>query len=154
MGNILPPFIIFAAKQLNPLWTRSEVSGTRYGVSDKGWVEQELFIYWLKEHIFVNAVPQQPLLLLLDGHSSHFEPKSIQFAKDNDIIIFCLPPHTTHECQPLDCGLFGPLKRHWQKSCHSFYQQNPTQVISKYNFCSVFREAWLNATSPANVCSF
>ena len=53
----------------------------------------------------------------------------------------------------LDCGLFGPLKRHWQKSYHSFYQRNPTQVISKYNFCEVFREAWLNATSPTNVCS-
>ena len=122
VGNILPPFIIFATKQLNPLWTRNEVSGTRYGVSDKGWVDQKLFFHWLKEHFLANAVPQRPLLLLLDGHSSHFEPQSIQYAKDNGIIIFCLPPHTTHECQPLDCGLFGPLKRHWQKSCHSFYQ--------------------------------
>ena len=52
VGNILPPFIIIAVKQLNPLWTRSEVSGTRYGVSDKGWVDQELFFHWLKEHFF------------------------------------------------------------------------------------------------------
>ena len=28
VGQILPPFIIFAAKQLNPLWTRSEVPGS------------------------------------------------------------------------------------------------------------------------------
>lgn len=62
---------------------------------------------------------------LLDGHSSHFKPQCIHFAKDNQIIIFCLPPHTTHECQLLDCGLFGPLKQHWQRACHSFYQKNP-----------------------------
>ena len=152
VGQILPPFIIYAAKQLNPLWTRNEVSGSRYGVSDKGWVDQELFHYWLKDHLS-NAVSQRPLLLLLDGHSSHFEPQSIEFTKDNQIIIFCLPPHTTHECQPLDVGLLGTLKQHWQQACHSFYQKNATQVISKYNFCQVFRDAWLNSVIPANVCA-
>ena len=151
-GQILPPLIIFAAKQLNPLWTRSEVPGSRYGVSDKGWVDQELFHIWQKEHFLSNAVAQRPLLLLLDGHSSHFKPQCIQFAKDNQIIIFCLSPQTTHECQPLDVGLFGPLKQYWQQACHSFYQKSTTQVISKY-FCQVFKDAWLNAVVPTNVCA-
>ena len=44
-GHVIPPFIIFAAKQLNPLWMRDEVGGSRYGVSDKGWVDQELFFF-------------------------------------------------------------------------------------------------------------
>lgn len=151
-GQIIPPFIIYAAKQLNPLWIRNEVGGSRYAVSDKGWVDQELFYLWLKEHFLENAVSRRPLLLLLDGHSSHFEPQSIQFAKENEIVIFCLPPHTTHECQPLDVGLFGPLKRHWQQECHKFYQKHPSLVISKLNFNLVFRQAWLNAVSPANIC--
>jgi len=150
-GQILPLFIIFTVKQLNILWTNEEVSGSCYAVSDKGWVDQELFFYWLKEHFLLNAVSQCPLLLLLDGHSSHFEPNSIQFAKDNQVIIFCPPPHTTHECQ-LDCSLFRPFKRHWQEACHKFYQTNPSKVISKLNFCSVFRNAWLSAVTPANVC--
>ena len=34
-GQSIPPFIIFAAKQLNHSWTLNEVSGSRYGVSDK-----------------------------------------------------------------------------------------------------------------------
>ena len=150
-GQVMPPFIIFAAKQLNPLWTRDEVVGTRYAVSDKGWIDQELFYYWLKEHFVTNAISQRPLLLLLDGHSSHFEPRTIEFAKENKIIIFCLPPHTTHECQPLDRSLFGPLKRHWQQACHKFYQENPGMVISKLNFCSVFRNAWSSAVTPATI---
>ena len=152
-GQILPPYIIFAAKQLNELWTRNEVSGSRYAVSNKGWVDQELFFFWLKVHFIPNAISHRPLLLLLDGHSSHFEPNTIQHARDNNIIIFCLPPHTTHECQPLDCSLFGPLKKHWQEACHNFYQQNPGKVVSKINFNSVFRNAWLNAVTPANICS-
>ena len=42
-GQALPPFITFAAKQLSPLWIKDEIPGSRYGVSDKGWVDQELF---------------------------------------------------------------------------------------------------------------
>ena len=103
-----------AVKQLNHSWTKHEVSGSCYGVSDKGWVDQGLFHHWLKVHFLVNAVSRRPLLLLLDGHSSHFEPQSIEFAKENGVVIFRLPPHTTHECQLLDVGLFGPLKKHWQ----------------------------------------
>ena len=151
-GQVLPPYIIFAAKQLNELWTHDEVCGSRYAVSNKGWVDQELFFFWLKVHFIPNAISHRPLLLLLDGHSSHFEPNTIQHAQDNNIIIFCLPPHTTHECQPLDCSLFGPLKKHWQEACHNFYQRNPGKVISKINFNSVFRNAWLNAVTPANIC--
>ena len=32
-----------------------------------------------------------------------------------------------------------------------FYQRNPWMVISKFNFCSVFHGAWLNAILPTNV---
>ena len=47
---IIPPYIIFVAKQLNEQWTHNKVSGSRYAVSNKGWVDQELFFYWLKVH--------------------------------------------------------------------------------------------------------
>ena len=61
-----------------------------HGVSDKGWVDQGLFYYWLKEwyHFLVNAVSRCPLLLLLNGHSCHFEPQSIEFNKENGVVIF------------------------------------------------------------------
>lgn len=35
-GQSIPPFIIFSAKQLNPLWMRNEIAGSRFAVSDKG----------------------------------------------------------------------------------------------------------------------
>ena len=128
------------------------MSGSRYGVSDKGWMDQELFYYWLKDHFLANAVSRRLLLLLLDGHSSRFKLQSIQFAKENGVVIFFyLPLHTTHECQPLDVGLFGPLKRHWQQECHRFYQSHPTHVLSKVNFNSVFHQARYKAVMPANI---
>jgi len=41
------PFIIFAAKRINHLWTRNEVSGSRYAVSEKGWIDHDLFFLFL-----------------------------------------------------------------------------------------------------------
>lgn len=142
-GQPIPPFVIFNAKQLNPLWMRDEVGGTRYDLSKKGWIDRELFHGWLVEHFLKHAVASRPLLLLLDGHSSHYEPATTRFAKENNVIILCLPPHTAHETQPLDCSLFRPLKIHWREAVHDFYQKNPGKVISKLNFSGIFRQAWL-----------
>jgi len=152
-GQCLPPFVIFAAKKLNHMWTRNGVSGANYAYSDKGWIDHELFYYFLEKHFLAHAVPRRPLLLMLDGHSTHTDLLSLKFARDRKVTIFCLPPHTTHECQPLDCSLFKPLKDQWRQECHKFYCKNPGTVISKLNFNVVFRNAWMNAVTPANVMS-
>jgi len=35
-GQAIPPMVIFEGKYLNYLWTVGEVSGTIYGMTDKG----------------------------------------------------------------------------------------------------------------------
>ena len=67
------------------------------------------------------------------------------------VLLFCLPPHTTQDSQPLDCTVFGPLKRHWSDVCHEFQQHHPGMVISKLNFSGLFAKAWLQALTPANI---
>ncbi len=150
-GQVIPPFIIFSGKQINLLWTLNGVNGSRFAVSDNGWIDQELFKFWLSDHFLPNASSGRPLLLLLDGHSSHFEPCTIQHARDCGVVMLCLPPHTTHECQPLDTSFFRSLKSHWQDFCHRFYQTNPGKVITKLNFNLVFKPAWESAATPANL---
>ena len=67
--------------------------------------------------------------------------------------MFCLPSHTTHEAQALDCNFFGPLKRHWRDICHTFYQHNPTKDITRLNFSRLFNQAWVLVITPANISS-
>ena len=50
IGQCLPPFVIFVAKKLNHLWRRNKVSGTCYAYSEKGWIEYELYFYFLENH--------------------------------------------------------------------------------------------------------
>ena len=66
-------------------------------------------------------------------------------------IILCLPPHTTHKSEPLNVGVFALLKVRWSKVCHSFFQKNPGKIITKFNFSSLFSEAWYAAVTPINI---
>ena len=150
-GHAIPPMVIFNASKLNSAWTKGEVVGTKYGLSANGWINTDLFEAWFIEHFIPNAVSSRPLFLLLDGHSTHYQPQVIRFAREHECIILCLPPHTTHESQPLDVGVFAPLKVHWSRVCHNFYQKNPGKIINKFNFSSLFSQAWYGAVTPINV---
>jgi len=101
-GYCLPPYVILARKTLNPGIAVGEVPGTLYGFSKNGWMDLELFSEWFQSHFIPNVPKVRPLILLLDGHSSHFSPEAIHLAAKEDIILFALPPNTTHLLQPLD----------------------------------------------------
>ena len=101
-GYVLPPFVIFDRKTLTPELTKGEIPGTLYGLSSNGWIDMELFSGWFCNHFLKFAPKFRPLLLLLDGHASHYCPDVIKMAAKEKVIIFALPPNTTHLTQPLD----------------------------------------------------
>ena len=76
---------------------------------------------WFNSHFLRYAPPVRPLLLLMDGHSTHFCPETIRLASEQDVIMFTLPPNTIHLAQPLDKGCFGPFKAEWKKVCHEHH---------------------------------
>ena len=53
--------------------------------------------------------------------------------------------------QPLDCGIFSPLKSQWKNVCHDYFQKNPGKIITKFNFNELFSQAWLKSLVPANL---
>ena len=86
---------------------------------------------WFNDHFLRYAPPVRPLLLLMDGHSTHFCPDTIRLAAEKDVVLFTLPPNTTHIAQPLDKGCFGPLKTEWKKCVMTILLQ---------------RDVWLHGT--------
>ena len=76
-------------------------------------MEADNFITWFVK-LFLPAVDHLlhtgPVLLLVDGHYSHVSLPLIRTAKEKGVHLYCLPPHTTHILQPLDVGVYGPVK--------------------------------------------
>ena len=92
-------------------------------------------------------------MLLYDGHSSHFTPEAISVAAKEGVILFCLPPNTTHTAQPLDISFFKPLKSYWSLECHKFLADRPGVVVTKLHFSGIFNRAWMKACSPSKIVS-
>ena len=115
VGQALPLMVIFNTKNLNHTWTRNEVSGSKYRLSDKSWI---LFEGWLIEHFFEYAVPGHPLLLFLmaTGHITNLAV--MQLTRSMTLYYIC-----PHKSQPLDCIVFGTLKGKWSEVCHWFFQK-------------------------------
>ena len=93
-GHAIPPFIIYDRRTLNLELTRNyEVPDTMYGLSPKSWIDRSLFNDWFFDHFLFNIPKARQLLLLMDGHSS---PKAIRATAAEKVVLFTLPPLTTH----------------------------------------------------------
>ena len=150
-GNYIPPMVIWDRKSLKQEWTTGEVAGTLYGMSTKGWMDMSLFEKWFIWHFLWYAPAVRPLLLLLDGHSSHYSPAALKMAAEENIILFALPPNTTHYSQPLDKGVFGPLKIAWRRVCHTYLSENPGVVVTRCVFSQLFNSAWQDSMTSKNI---
>lgn len=150
-GWCLPPMVIWDRKTLHPDMLAGEVHGTLNAFSANGWIDQELFDLWF-DNLFLKYAPSvRPLLLLMDGHSSHFCPETIRQAAKHRVVLFTLPPNTTHLSQPLDKGCFAPLKMKWKEECHKFMIESHGKVVSRFSFAGLFQKAWISSMTVQNI---
>jgi hypothetical protein len=114
-GDALPPMIIFKAKNTNTGWIPKKMpSNWHFSTSNSGWTSNSHGFKWLR-NVFEPESHEKsgnrPRLLFMDGHYSHITGDIIALCMENDINLLILPPHCSHPLQPLDIGVYGPLKR-------------------------------------------
>ena len=113
--------------------------GTMYGLNPRsGWINTELFRDWFERQILQYAPAGHPLLLLMDGHSTHYQPEVVRLAASNGVILFTLPPHTTHVALPLFMTCFHSLKAYLDQKCRQYMADNPGRVVTVYQFSQLF----------------
>jgi hypothetical protein len=89
-------------------------------------------------------------MLILDGHSSHVTLEFLVHCRDHKILLMRLIPHTSHICQPLDVGLFGPLKRALSSKLQPLIQTEVSRV-RKPEWLLAFIQARKAAFTTSNV---
>jgi hypothetical protein len=62
-------------------------------------------------------------------------------------VLFVLPPHSSHLTQPLDVGIFGPLKNIYNRECSTFMQKK----IWNFNYLHDF--VFLRVIQKNSVCT-
>lgn len=116
--------------------------------SDSGYITTDLFLEWLVHfQAQVKSTESDPVLLILDNHTSHTSLQAILFAREHYIHMISLPPHSSHKTQPLDRCFFKPLKDFYSQSCDNWLLNNPGRVITQYQVASLFFEAYQRAAT-------
>lgn len=139
-GNYIPPFTIYKGAHLYESWTKGGPPGALYACTESGWMQDSVFESWMDHFIKYTESLQKPVLLIYDGHGSHMTYGTVKKAIDNNIIILCLPPHTSHALQPLDVGVFSPVKEAWKQILKKLFRESRLQNVSKSVFPSLLKQ--------------
>lgn len=143
-GETLPPVVVFPYQKVPQKIVNSMPDDWVIGRSETGWMRTETFFEyiandfsnWLNQHQI-----KRPVLLLVDGHKSHLSMHLSEFCSNNQIILYSLPPNTTHIMQPADVGAFKGIKSDYQKTVRewSVLPENHGRTITKTNFCQILK---------------
>lgn len=112
-GQMMPPFLVYPEPKprgYNPL--SGSIDGTDLAYTKKGWMDRATFSKFI-DHFDRYAGVERPVLLLFDSVSSHVDHDVFMKAKSKGIELYRILPNATHLMQPLDKGVFGPLKSKW-----------------------------------------
>ena len=116
-GEALVPAVIFKGGSLRTGWFKDDAPDWYYTASKRGFTTNWLSLCWLKD-ILVPQVKEKTsqgkVMLIMDGHGSHKTDEFRETCEKNNIIPMYLPPHSTHLLQPLDLGIFGPVKSRYK----------------------------------------
>lgn len=150
-GAVIPPMHVFPGVRFryNPL--DGCIDGAYFGKSESGWMITELFYGWVANHFAAHIPPERPVLLLVDGHTTHIDVETSKFCTQNGILLYCLPPHSSHVTQPLDVGFFGALKGNWKKAVDDFKIAHLGSSVTKETFARVFSVAWRNTVKMSTI---
>ncbi|XP_048250446.1 uncharacterized protein LOC124117724 [Haliotis rufescens] len=158
IGNHIPPYFFFPGKRWNDQFLDGAPPGSSGEMSDSGWSNAKIFQNYLTKHFVKHAgISTDPMppktLVLFDGHRSHVSLTLVEWAKKHNVILFVLPPHTSHITQPLDVAVFGPFKSMYSRECQLYLQRNPGVKITKYEVAKLTAKPYLRAMSPDNLAS-
>ena len=114
-GTYIPPLIIYKGKRMIPGLLDGAPPSSVIGFTETGYMRESLFQKYI-EHFIRSIPPARPVLLILDGHKSYVSYINVNICHNNNILLYTLPPHTTHILQPAELP-FAQLKDAYTKGC-------------------------------------
>ena len=137
-GTWATPLVIYKGRAHYYGWYPSSSKGDfSYGYSEKGYIDHDLLLNWLRE-IFEPRTRDKAQgkwrLMIWDGHESHMNLDVLEFCLEHQIIVLCLPSHCTHILQPLDVCVFGPYQHNYSQEVDAACRLGKTGIGKHYVF--------------------
>ena len=116
-GYRLKPFVILP--KLKNIPPELLMIDAFYASQSSGWMTTHLFTAFCIYFACIMSqyrltlplhLRSEPIILLVDNHSSRVNSQAIEFLVRHNIQLLTFPPHTTHVLQPFDVCVASPLK--------------------------------------------
>ena len=117
IGVRLPPYIVYKGKNLMSNHTHGGPPGTRYSMYDSGGWRWQIFVIGLSRCSYWQPMSSYSVF---DGLKSDESLGLFELVEEYSVSLYVFPPRTTHLLQPLDVGVFGPLKSAWTKVLNEY----------------------------------
>ena len=142
-GEIVSPMVIYPYQRL-PKDIKDRVpSDFVIGLSESGWMKSETFFEFMA-NAFIPWVDEsgikKPVILFVDGHQTHISLQVSSLCEEHQVILYLLPPNTTHILQPADVGAFRPLKHYWRQAVKQFQIENPNNVVQRRDVAPMLKK--------------
>ncbi|XP_012549673.2 uncharacterized protein LOC105842267 [Bombyx mori] len=153
-GNYVPPPFIFPRKRMKGELMDGAPTGSIGMTSDSGFINTDLYLEWLHHFKdYTSPTVDNPVLLIIDNHSSHISLQGTLYCRQHNIIVLTLPPHSSHKLQPLDRAIYSPLKSQYAIKADKWMAQHPGRSINQYQVTLIFNRAFLKIATVGNAAS-
>lgn len=156
-GELLPPLVIFPYIRPPKEIVMSVPKNWFMGKTSSGWMRSETFYEYIANCVVKwidDKKVKKPVLLFVDGHKSHLSMQLSQLCADKNIILYALPPNTTHILQPADVSIFKPLKEDWKKTVREWHIKHIGTVLTRKDFCPLLETVLSNNNHLAETIRF
>lgn len=153
-GDLTPPMIIYPFKRMPQHILNTVPKNWGAGHSDNGWMKAELFYEYIANVLYPHLKENNvifPILLFVDGHTTHLTYKLSQLCNKLQIVLICLYPNATRVLQPADVAAFKPLKTGWKKGVLEWRRENPTAALTKEKFAPVLEKVIQNSVKSDTI---
>lgn len=137
-GEVMKPFVLFKGRRLTK--QLKEVSSeVHVELNDSGWMTQKSFAKFLEifnKELEMKKV-KKPVILFLDGHTSHDSLEGTKIARAMDIILVRFPANCTQWIQPADKACFGPIKKRYKQIVYNHQANNSHSNLDKATFTHI-----------------
>jgi hypothetical protein len=102
----------------------------------------------------VKSSSDDRVFLVLDDHYSHTRNvEIIEMARANGVAIACLPPHSTHNMQPLDVSFMSPFKTYYFQETENWLKHHENRVVTTYQIGELMGNAYLKSATAQNAAN-
>ena len=145
--------IIFKGEKFQSAWVpHNSDKDWNWTSNSKGWTSDDIGVEWLTRVFDRDKANEKRCALIFDGYGSHVQLEVFRFCIDNNISILLMPPHSSHLCQPLDVGIFSPLKEYMSAELNKITRYGVSS-IKKFEWAEAYRYARLQAMTASNIKS-